>query len=345
MINNEKYYLQDNAAAITSTALLQLSESDMTGLRLTEKTIAIMLSAQKHFLDWLSARACEIEHAGKYELREYHNVLCNGISSKTGKPLAANTVNTHFSAACKLFALLQYNDIIKENPADGLKLALPVKSSLKRRPLMRDELEQLLSSFNIEKKQGLKDRTLFELLYSSALRVSEVVAIKIADINFDTRFVLIHGKGNRDRVVPFSTICQTLLLRYLGERVNDTGAYLFPGAAWKKNCGHVRSEVVTMRFKKLMRKLGIDKPEISTHSIRHSAASHLVEDGAGIRQVQELLGHQNIETTVRYTQLQTATIHKALNSNHPRYAEMECDALNEYRQKVQSLMSSTEKTY
>ena len=134
--------------------------------------------------------------------------------------------------------------------------------------------------------------------------------------------MVVRGKFDRDRMVPISEVACDFLRLYLGERIENGDAWIFTGYAGFTRGRHLTSASVSERFQTLLRRFGMDKPEISTHSIRHSTATHLLENGASIRHVQELLGHRNIESTVRYTHVMTDTITREYRKYHPREHEL-----------------------
>jgi site-specific recombinase XerD len=304
-----------------------------------------MIKAQRDFLCWLEEHNYTVNTIGKKELRDYHAFLCGKISLKTRRLLSPETVNAAFHAVSALFSLFYKTGLIEKNPCFSLNLTLPEHTGPRRRPLTRKEIAQFFSRIDTTRLSGVKDRAMFELIYSSGLRVSEAAALKTSDIDFANRLMLIHGKGGHERVVPFSEHAKTLLLLYLRplrqRRQKTVSPYLFPGSA-HKNSGrvsgeeHIRSETITLRFRKLLRQFGMDKQRISCHSFRHSAATHLLENGADIRVIQELLGHKSIETTVRYTQLQTKGILRVYQKYHPRQNRQVDD---EYRANLEALLA------
>jgi integrase/recombinase XerC len=329
------------AAAMTDSFYLTLSKAEMCGRRLSQVSQRNMIKAQRDFLRWADESHYTVSVVGKKELREYHALLCNKISLKTGQLLAPETVNAAFHAVSALFSLLFKDGVIDKNPCFSLNLTLPERSGRKRWPLSRKEISQFFARINTKRFSGLKDRAMFELIYSSGLRVSEAAALKTSDIDFPNRQMLIHGKGGHERIVPFSEHAKKLLLLYL-ERKKTASLYVFPGSAYKTSGrvsgeNHIRSESITLRFRKLLRQFGMEKRGISCHSLRHSAATHLLENGADIRVIQELLGHKSIETTVRYTQLQTKGILRVYRKFHPREIRQVDD---EYRANLDALLSS-----
>jgi integrase/recombinase XerC len=230
-----------------------------------------------------------------------------------------------------------------ENPAHGLKLDIPLPGTWRRRPLTREEITRFLENLNPDTLQGLKDRTLFELIYSSGLRVAEVAALAVGDIDFDRRVMVVRGKFDRDRMVPISCVAHDFLVRYLGKRIDSPDAWVFIGSRGPRRNGHIASSSVSERFLTLIRRMNMDKPEISTHSIRHSTATHLLENGASIRHVQELLGHRNIESTVRYTHVMVDTLVREYRKYHPREHELFEAVDDEYDRRFNSLLVRKDK--
>lgn len=312
---------------MTGHALTELArtlvEEEMTARRLVPHSRVLVRAAQKEFLRWVSRRySGNLASIGKAELLRYHGILATRKSKKTGEPLAADTINARFRAVAMIFSVLYRAGAIAENPAHGLKVDLPRPAGWKRRPLTKEEITRFLENIDPSTSQGLKDRTLFELIYSSGLRVAEAAALKVGDIDFDRRVMVVRGKFDRDRVVPISAVAHAFLLRYLGNRIDDGEAWVFTGGDTASRGRHIASMSVSERFRTLLRRFGMDRPEISTHSIRHSTATHLLENGASVRHVQELLGHHCIESTVRYTHVMTDSLARIYRKFHPREHEL-----------------------
>jgi site-specific recombinase XerD len=297
---------------------LELSHDEMRGNRLCARSQDARIKAQKGFICWADRMGYPLETMGPGELREYHKELCLGKSKRTGEPLAPQTINNLFHSAEVLFSLLYREGVIAKNPGQDLNLSVPEGKGIRRRPLARQEINLFLERIDTGTAQGLKDRTLFEVIYSSGLRVSEAATLKIRDIDFDRREMVVHGKGRRDRMVPFSKVAREFLLLFLKARLDTPEDWVFCGSRGSRTQEHIRSGGISERFRTLLRRFGMDKKEISAHSIRHSTATHLLENGACIRQVQELLGHKSIETTVRYTHIQTEGLLKVYRKYHPR---------------------------
>lgn len=320
---------------------LSLSREEMKADRLTKESRSMAVKAQEEFAQWVREKGYSLETMGKAHLAEYHQALCKRRSKKTGEILASCTINALFHNALKLFSILYREEAIKENPAHGLELDLPDNRGMRRRPLTQDEITIFLESIDTSTAQGLKDRTLFELIYSSGLRVGEACGIKVKDIDFERREVIVRGKGDRERLVPFSKVARDFLLAFLGKRLEEPQAWVFSGSSGTRIGQNLKSESISERFRTLLRRFEMDKKEISTHSIRHSTATHLLENGASVRHIQELLGHKSIETTVRYTQIQTDGVFKVFRKYHPREHELFESVDGEYLKRFESLLAGT----
>jgi integrase/recombinase XerD len=322
---------------------LELSNQEMEGDRLAPASRRAALKAQEDFLAWTEWKGYALETMGRDTLREYHRELCMARSQRTGERLNPHTINDRFHAVTKLFALLYREEVLEENPAQDLRLEVPEAGGMRRRPLSREEITVFLERLDTGTAQGLKDRTLFELMYSSGLRVGETAGLKVRDLDMGRREMTVRGKGGRDRVVPFSKVAKEFLLIFLGDRIHQPERWVFCGSHGRRAGGPLRGDSISERFRVLVRRFGMDKPEISTYSIRHSTATHLLENGAGIRQVQELLGHKSIETTVRYTQQQGEAVGKMYRKYHPGEHEYFKAVDREYIRGLHTLLEGSKK--
>ena len=178
--------------------------------------------------------------------------------------------------------------------------------------LSREEVFAILDSVDTGTWNGLRDKALLETLYGCGLRVSEAVGLRISDIFFDEGFVRVIGKGNKQRLIPLGDVARDAIQAYLEARPFDSDV-LFVNAK-----GGKLSRVSAFNLvKKQTIIAGIHK-EISPHTFRHSFATHLVENGADLRVVQEMLGHESILTTEIYTHIDTKTWQKSVLDHHPR---------------------------
>lgn len=272
------------------------------------------------FLDWAEERGKGgLVTITKADLHVYHQRLCRTVSKRTGRLLVSGTINGCFQAVKVLFSLLYQSGYLPANPLHGLRLALRQNDDWKRRALTVGEVTTFLESLDPSTPRGLRDRALFELVYSSGLRASEVVSLKIGDFDFPSRLMRVRGKGSRDRIVPLSLVAHDMVLLYLGGRQGNREEYVFPS---RKAGSHIHPAALSRHFKLLLERLGMKKPDLCLHSIRHSTATHLLDNGASIRHVQELLGHADIGTTERYTHVQTEGLARIYRRFHPREHEL-----------------------
>ena len=314
----------------------KLVEDQMSARRFAQGSRELMRRNLKDFLRWASRRGTPVfSLLGKKDLMSYHLWLCAQKSKLTGQSLSASTVNSRFQVVGTLYSCAYRAGIIGENPMQNLDLKLPEPSGWKRRPLTRGEITRFLENIDTTTPQGLKDRTIFELIYSSGLRVSEVASLKVGDIDFPRRQMVVRGKFDRDRVVPISQVAADFLKLYLGGRIDTPEAWIFRGSRGPTKARHLRSSSISERFRELLRRFDMDKKEISTHSVRHSTATHLLENGASVRHVQELLGHSCIESTVRYTHVMIDSLAKVYRKHHPREHELFEAVDGEYEKKLE----------
>jgi site-specific recombinase XerD len=175
----------------------------------------------------------------------------------------------------------------------------------------------------------IKDRSIFELLYSSGLRISEICNLDVSDVDLKERILQVrNGKNSKDRVIPFSENSSFFLNTYLKQRENSRSKALFISKQKKRFTVHY----IRHKFKIYLKESGIEKKNRTVHTIRHSIATHLLESGADVRFVQELLGHESIETTTKYTHLKIESLKRVYKMHHPRenkfYEEITKDYLN-----------------
>jgi len=320
------------------TLALQLVTEELAIRRYTAPGKLGVMTMVREFFRWLSKRSTpDARYVRKRDVVAYHALLSKQLSKTTGQPLKANTITSRLGALRILFACLYREGVIAINPMHGLKLSVAGDEGIRRRPLSRDEITQFLSLIPLDTKHGFRDRTLFELIYACGLRVNEAASLKVGDIDFDRRLMMVRGKFDRDRVVPVSEVACAFLLKHLGTRIDQLDTWVFEGSRGPTKGGHLRSGTISERFRQLLRQFEMDKPELTTHSIRHSTATHLLENGAGLRHVQELLGHASIESTVRYTHVMVESLSKVYRKYHPGEHELYEEVDASYRQKLAEL--------
>lgn len=205
--------------------------------------------------------------------------------------------------------------MIKENPCD--KVEQPKLGRYLPEVLSVQEVEDIMASVDLSTWTGLRDRAILEVLYGCGLRVSEVVSLKVSDLFLKDGFVRVIGKGDKQRIVPIGEMAAEAVTEYMNARIDATDdasqAILFLNKFAKPLS---RISVFSMVKKQAML-AGIRK-EISPHTFRHSFATHLIENGADLRVVQEMLGHESILTTEIYTHIDSSTWQATVLEHHPR---------------------------
>ena len=180
-----------------------------------------------------------------------------------------------------------------------------------------EEVISIIDSVDLSTWNGLRDRAILEVLYGCGLRVSEAVELKISCLYFDEGFVRIIGKGNKERLVPIGEIAVEAVNEYLGSRPEaaDTAS---EDILFLNRFGRSLSRQSMFKMIKKQALIADVRAEISPHTFRHSFATHLVENGADLRVVQEMLGHESITTTEIYTHVDSSTWHREIMEHHPR---------------------------
>ena len=207
------------------------------------------------------------------------------------------------------FNYLILNDMIEASPAELIEA--PKASRPLPDTLTTAEIDRLIGSIDASTTKGLRDRAILELLYSCGLRVSELCELRIGDLFFGEGYIRVTGKGDKQRLVPISAMARERIQLYLDERrsrFRDEVLFLN-----NRGCKLTRVMIFTI-IKQAAQRASIDK-KISPHTFRHSFATHLLQGGASIRQVQELLGHENIVTTEIYTHLNTDHLRETLEEH------------------------------
>lgn len=182
-----------------------------------------------------------------------------------------------------------------------------------------EEIERLIDAIDLSKPEGMRNKTILEVLYGCGLRVSELVSLKVSNLFLDVEFIKVTGKGSKERLVPIGAQAIKFLRIYLNEvRVHQEIKPGFEDFVFLNRRGTSLTRVmVFIIIRDLATKIGLKK-RISPHTFRHSFASHLVEGGADLRAVQDMLGHESITTTEIYTHVDRDYLHSVITQYHPR---------------------------
>ena len=214
------------------------------------------------------------------------------------------------------FRFLAAEKFIDENPS----ILLETPRSGKHLPevLTIEEIDSMIGAIDPEKKEASRNRAIIETLYGCGLRVSELTDLEIGKIYFDEGFVMVRGKGSKERVVPMSETAIECIRDYMSDRlslpiVKGEENYLFLNRS-----GHrLTRQMIFTIIKRLAREVGIKK-NISPHTLRHSFATHLLEGGANLRAIQQMLGHESIATTEIYLHIDRSRLRTEILLHHPR---------------------------
>lgn len=278
---------------------------------LSANTAASYLNDLKQFVAFLE----------KKSIKDFSEILPVTISSYLAElkndSAQSTTLSRKLSSLKGFFKYLYRNKYIDKNPTETFH-----STKLKRKlpsVLSFEEINKILELPDVNSILGLRDKALLEVAYSSGLRVSEIINLKINDIYFDDEILRILGKGNKTRLVPIGSFAQQWLKKYLKdsrpslEKKMKSANYVFLNKRGTK----LSRMGIWKIFNQYSAEAKIEK-DIHPHTFRHSFATHLIEGGADLRAVQEMLGHSDISTTQIYTHIDREYIRQVYNQFHPR---------------------------
>ena len=289
-----KAYLQLEKSLSDNSTQAYLHDIDKLTEYLLEKGIAkspgdISLEDLQNFVDWVSDSGMTASSQAR---------MISGIRT--------------FYKYCQL------EDIVKEDPS----LLLQSPKTKRALPDVLDfaEIENIIAQIDVSKPEGARNKAILETMYSCGLRVSEAVNLRISQLYLDVGFIRVIGKGNKERLVPIGTSAVKYLTLYLKDiRVHIP---VKPGnediVFINRRGAQISRVMIFLIIKDLVLKAGIKKT-VSPHTFRHSFATHLIEGGANLRAVQEMLGHESITTTEIYTHLDREFLRKTLEQFHPSF--------------------------
>ncbi|HMP90959.1 MAG TPA: site-specific tyrosine recombinase XerD [Kiritimatiellia bacterium] len=262
------------------------------------------------FTGWLRGR--KINSINQVNRRHIMNYLLD----LKEKNMAPTTLSRRLVAIRMFFKFLQQEGLLDSNITDAMDA--PKLWKILPATLSVAEVDRLLKAPDLKKPQGIRDKAMLELLYSTGLRVSELVGLKVDDLHADSRYLRCVGKGNKERIIPYGKSAEDYVQRYLNE----------VRPLWSRNLAR-RDLFITRRdqamsrktFWKLIKKYAVVagvKHDISPHTLRHSFASHLLANDAPLRVIQEMLGHADIATTQIYTHVDSGRLKSVHKQFHPR---------------------------
>jgi len=271
---------------------------------MSPNTVAAYSSDVESFLAFLDG--IDVISSDSEDIESYFSK--KSFSSERSQARALSSLRSFFS-------WLIMEGYIKENPCD--RVEAPKLGRYLPDVLSVDEIDAIMESVDLNSWNGLRDRAILELLYGCGMRVSEAVGLHVSDIFFKEGFVRIVGKGNKQRIVPAGDQAFDAIEKYLHVRPEPASAE-YDDSLFLNKDGRTLSRISMFNMvKRQAMAAGIHK-EISPHSFRHSFATHLIENGADLRIVQEMLGHESILTTEIYTHVDSSTWQASVLEHHPR---------------------------
>ena len=268
----------------------------------------------KNYLRDINKLQAYCESTGLYRLQDiqdFHLRQCLGQMRKQGK--ASKTIQRWLSSIKAFFKYCIKTRLIEKNPSEGL--SGPKAEKKLPKTLDADQVNQLVD-FEANDFVSIRDRTILELVYSSGLRLSELVELNISDINLSDKSLRVTGKGQKTRELPIGRYALKALNEWL--KIRESHVNADETAVFISNKGtRISRRNVQDRFAKLGLSRGLSK-NLHPHMLRHSFASHLLESSSDLRAVQELLGHADISTTQIYTHLDFQHLAKVYDQSHPR---------------------------
>ncbi|CAM2777816.1 site-specific tyrosine recombinase XerD [Chryseobacterium flavum] len=291
------------------------------------KDFEIFLRFERNFSEnTLDAYVRDIKKLKDYAEEDLENVGPDSIGYENLQEYIFNLSKQKFSERSQarwissikaFFKFLLEDEFREDNPAallEGPKLGLYLPDTLSL-----PDINKIIAAIEVNTDLGQRNLCIIEVLYGCGLRVSELIDLKISNINFKEQYIKVHGKGNKTRFVPLADYTADLLNNYIREiRPKGKINKKYEDTLFLNSRGTSMSRVIVfLIIKELTDKAGINK-KISPHTFRHSFATHLLQNGADLRYIQEMLGHSSITTTEIYTHLKTEELRDVILSYHPR---------------------------
>jgi len=271
---------------------------------LSKNTVSSYKNDISSFLSWLNKKQINYQQVSGNNINEFISKLFNS-------GLKSSSINRKISSIKHFYLFLSKKKIIKYSPADEIET--PKQEKYLPISMSEDEVEKLLSSPNSNRIIERRDKAMIEILYATGMRISELVNLKLTDIDFNRSVLKVFGKGSKERLVPYGEKAAEALDIYLRDRkrsdsknvfLSNRGSQITRGAFWQRIKIYIKRENL--------------KSSISPHTLRHAFATHLLNRGADLRSVQILLGHSDLSTTQIYTHIAKQRLGEILKKHHPR---------------------------
>lgn len=247
--------------------------------------------------------------------KECNNDIIKEFLYNTSPNVKSSSQSRRISGLKSFFNFLMFEKKIKISPIENIESpkigrTLPETLSIK-------EIEMLIESIDLTHPQGPRNKAIIETLYGSGLRVSELINLKISDLYFDEDLILINGKGNKQRLVPMGNMSKKQIKVYISDH-RKTKDIKYRDTLFLNRNGRNISRVMIFNIVNELAKKNNIKKKISPHTFRHSFATHILENGADLRTIQQMMGHENITTTEIYMHLDSKHLLAELEKFHPR---------------------------
>lgn len=311
--------MTNNLDSVDSMLLCEFGDSIEYVYRLSDKTKEVYLREVSSFLSYLEKVKIKVEDVTPLVIENYV------VERKQEDGLNERTISKLLSSLRTFFKYLLSKHIVKSNPAK--EVSKPKEGVHIPKTISENEIDEIMHSFTSD-ELGLRDWALFELIYSSGMRISEALSLDVSQIRFQEKVVCVIGKRNKERIVFIGDIAIELLNSYLTlvrpkllSKKNPKERALF----LNRRGSRITRQACHLRFSSIVDTLGLD---CTIHTLRHSFASHMLKRGADIRSVQEMLGHADIKTTQIYTQLDTKSLLNAFDSFSLKEEDLEKEGDN-----------------
>ena len=277
-----------------------------------ENTITSYLNDLYNYKQYIHEKLLNYKIINKDEIREYLKYLDKEKKSKS-------SISRELSALRNFYTFLLHNNIVDNNPFKNIKN--PKKDKKLPNFLQTDELQNIFDSIDMSNPLGIRNRLIIELLYATGIRVSELTSLKLNDIDIHNKEIRITGKGNKERIVYFGDYAKKYLSLYINEARyellnGNTSNYLLIN----NKGSELTSRGVELIVNEVVKKAAL-KHNISPHVLRHTFATDMLNNGADLKSVQELLGHESLSTTQIYTHITNERLRSVYLHTFPRQSE------------------------
>lgn len=310
-----------NTGVVPAVPNAKILSAFLDYLKIEKGLAPLTLSAYEtdigQFARFLEKRKCGLARAQRNDVSDFlQQLFANRVDGRS--------VGRKLSALRHFYRYLLLDELIDHDPT--LNIDSPKQWKILPKSLARDEIATLLalrsaSDSKIALALALRDRAILEMLYGAGLRVSEIVGARLEDLKLDMGYVLVRGKGDKERIAPLGRPALQALGEYLG---NARGVLTAGRGSAQLFVARGASKLTRQRVWQIVRQASVATRKASPHMLRHSCATHMVENGADLRTVQTILGHADISTTQVYTHLALDRLKSVYQKHHPRAGKKDC---------------------